>query len=172
MLENYMTINQDVLWLPKSQKSKRSVNPTCSEDCIHLNAPEFFYIPFVPNEINFATLPSIGNFDVLSYNFTGCIMAVCVDKRGILKACHVSTGSGQDCLPLWNQIKSNVSKFMEFKPSDYIRITSGRPFIGCYGLITSNNNIKCFSITIVQDSSLPRVECINEIQNMNWRTNH
>lgn len=173
MLENYISINQNVAWLPNLQRGKRSVNPICSEDYIYFKTPGFLYIPFVPNEINFATLPSNVNFDVLSYNFSGCIMAVCVDKCGILKACHVSTGAGQDCIPLWNQIKSNVYRFMEFKPSDYIKVPIIRPLLGCYGLITGNiNAIRCFSITVVRDGRLPRVEWIEEIRNMDWRTNH
>lgn len=66
MLENYMGVNANVDWLPNFQNGRRSVNPTCREDYIKFNANKLFYIPFVPNEINFATLPSNGNFDVLS----------------------------------------------------------------------------------------------------------
>ena len=100
------------------------------------------YLPFAPKGINWI---SQGSSDVISYNFTGCIMAAFTHEN-IRKVCHVSTGTGQDCKEEWEKIKKASSSVSEFKPSDYID-TKGSAFVGCYGLITRDNH--AYSITVV-----------------------
>jgi len=96
------------------------------------------YLPFVANGINCTTMDGI---DVVSGNFTGCIMAVFTDS-GVRKICHISTGTEfGDCKSVWNAIKVNYSNVLEFRPSDFIH---GTAFELCYGIIT--NSVKAFTV--------------------------
>jgi hypothetical protein len=103
------------------------------------------YLPFAANAINSVAQEGM---DVISYNFTGCLMAV-FKEGGAFKVCHVSTGSGQDCKAEWENIKKGFTNVFEFRPSDFIE-TKGGAFAGCYGLITSD--LRTFAITVVQAS--------------------
>ena len=107
-----------------------------------LGQTEYKYLPFVPNGIN--TTPMQG-LDVVSSNFTGCIMAT-YEKDGVRYVCHVSTGDNQDCKAEWTRLKAGYRNVLEFRPSDFIE-TNGQPFVACYGLIT--NDLQTLSITIV-----------------------
>lgn len=133
------------------------------------NGNNYFYIPFVPNGINCVDVPNIGPFEVLSSLFSGCIMAIIEDRRGIMKVCHVSTGAGQDCKHDWEILKSNARRFIEFKPSDYV-IAHPEGVRYCDGIISSNgNNIECFSLTIVGNGT---VGGIIKVKHPGWRTNN
>ena len=74
------------------------------------------YLPFVKNGINWVESEGV---DVISYNFTGCIMAV-FTYQGIRRVYHVSTGVGQDCKAERERIKSVSTNVFEFRPSDFI----------------------------------------------------
>jgi hypothetical protein len=113
------------------------------------------YLPFAKNGINWVESAGV---DVISYNFTGCIMAV-FTYQGIRRVCHVSTGSGQDCKAEWERIKKLSTNVFEFRPSDFID-TKGASFNGCYGLIT--NDLRTYSITIVRDNAGLKISSIKK----------
>ncbi|MEM9720178.1 MAG: hypothetical protein AAGA10_13050 [Bacteroidota bacterium] len=99
------------------------------------------YVPFAPKGINWIAQ---GNSDVISYNFSGCIMAV-FTHEGTRKVCHISTGNNQNCLDEWQKIKKASSQVFEFKPSDFISYKNTQ-FLGCYGLIT--RDLRTYAITV------------------------
>ena len=103
------------------------------------------YLPFSVNAINSVAMEGV---DVISYNFTGCLMAA-FKEGGTFKVCHVSTGAGQDCKAEWEKLKKGFTNVFEFRPSDFIE-TKGGAFAGCYGLITSD--LRTYAITVVQAS--------------------
>lgn len=111
------------------------------------------YLPFAKNGINWIEPTGL---DVISYNFTGCIMAA-FTYQGIRRICHVSTGDGQDCMAEWERIKKLSTNVFEFRPSDFID-TKGGAFVGCYGLITAD--LKTYSITIVSENSKLKIASI------------
>ena len=117
-----------------------------TQDVVLNNIP-YRHLPFVPNGINWVVQ---GGQDVVSYNFSGCIMAVFNDG-GIVKVCHVSTGANQDCKAAWAIVKARSKNVFEFKPSDFIE-TGGGAFLGCYGLITAD--FKTYAITVTKNSAL------------------
>jgi hypothetical protein len=123
-----------------------------------LGAVRYRHLPFVVNGINCV---DAGGLDVVSYNFTGCIMAAYKDGANF-RVCHVSTGDGQDCKDEWNRIKAGSSAVFEFKPSDFVE-TGGGAFLGCYGLITSD--LQTWSITVVQNAvqnGSPKISAIKK----------
>ena len=103
------------------------------------------HLPFVTNGINSV---DAGGCDVVSYNFSGCIMAV-YKSGGAMRVCHVSTGDGQDCKAEWDRIKAASSSVFEFKPSDFVE-TGGAALLGVYGLITAD--LQTYAITVVQNA--------------------
>ena len=131
-------------WLPTAESGQAGAGTLCSIDVQHgIHNGKHKYLPFVPNGINWVA--SQGE-DVISYNFTGCIMAT-FKEGGIVKVCHVSTGKGQDCKAAWDAVKARSTNVFEFKPSDAIEANGGA-FAGCYGLITSD--LRTYSITVVR----------------------
>ena len=155
-LEAYRNEEADVSWLPRAEGARTAQNGSCSicsigiQDMKHeFGGKEihYRYLPFVPNQINCCESPG---FDVLSYNFTGCIMAIFTDSKGVRKVCHVSTGSDADCKAQWEDIQKQSTEVRNYRPSDYIRLPDmpGWAFLGCYGLITPD--LKCYAITIGQ----------------------
>ena len=119
----------------------------CSRDVrtATLGACSYKYLPFVVNGINSV---DAGGLDVVSYNFSGCIMAV-YKSGGAFRVCHVSTGDGQDCKAEWDRIKGASTSVFEFKPSDFVE-TGGAALLGVYGLITSD--LQTYAITVVQNA--------------------
>ena len=146
MLENLTRPGSDASWLPTAEGGAGGTGKVCSVGIKDVNGHK--YLPFVANGIN--TVESVGK-DVISYNFTGCIMASYVDKSGTRRVCHVSTGSGQDCKGEWERIKSESSGVREFRPSDAIDPgkLAGLAFKGCYGIVTADD--KCFAVVVASD---------------------
>jgi len=103
------------------------------------------HLPFVVNGIN--SVDAAG-CDVVSYNFSGCIMAA-YKVGGTFHVCHVSTGDGQDCKDAWNRLKATSNAVFEFKPSDFVE-TGGAALLGVYGLITAD--LQTYAITVVQNA--------------------
>lgn len=105
----------------------------CSQGVIHgFLKGQHKFLPFVANGINWVA--SQGQ-DVISANFTGCIMAAYNDG-GVTKVAHISTGADYgDCKPAWDRLKANCKNVFEFRPSDFIGDT---PYTKCYGLITAD----------------------------------
>ena len=103
----------------------------------------FWDLPFAANGINYTS--SQGR-DVLSGNFTGCLMAS-YKVGGEVRVCHVSTGPGQDCLPAWAALKATAANIFEMRPSDQMNC-GGAALAYCYGLITSKYEF--YAITVVQ----------------------
>ncbi len=131
--------------LPTAEAGQDGAGTLCSFgiQAGNLGGP-YKYLPFAKGGINYVA--SQGQ-DVLSYNFTGCIMAV-FTEGGVQKVCHVSTGDGQDCLAEWANIKARSTNVFEFKPHEYIS-TGGGAFMGCYGLITAD--LRMYAITVIQN---------------------
>ena len=129
---------------PRNEASAQGEGGLCSIDVetLSLGIHRYKYLPFAKNGINCVATEGL---DVVSYNFTGCIMAV-FDDQGTRKVCHVSTGEGQDCKEEWQRIKGRSFNVFEFRPSDFID-AKGRAFAGCYGLITSD--LQTYAITVV-----------------------
>lgn len=125
-----------------------------------------YYIPFQPNGINTVKVPT-KTFEVFSYNFTGCFMAIWIDRLDQICIAHISTGAGQDCTGLWDRAKVNFKCFAIFKPSDYINVKFQNvdcPFVGCYGAIVCSGKLKYvdfYSITVVDYN---RQSLISEIK--------
>jgi hypothetical protein len=116
------------------------------------------HLPFVVNGINCV---DAGGCDVVSYNFSGCIMAV-YKEGGAFRVCHVSTGDGQDCKDEWNRIKGASRSVFEFKPSDFVE-TGGAALLGVYGLITAD--LQTYAITVVQNAVMdgtPKIAAITK----------
>ncbi|MEA9787119.1 MULTISPECIES: hypothetical protein [Xanthomonas] len=143
MLEKIIKVGDDASWLPREEGGQ-----TGSGGLIELTTPrevEFAakYLPFIPNAISAV---SSGGLDVISYNFSGCLMAVYNAQDGRRMVCHVSTGDGQDCRNAWSQIRSTSTHVFQFRPSEHIE-TKGSALAGCYGLIT--NDLQSLAITVV-----------------------
>jgi hypothetical protein len=122
-----------------------------------IGSTRYWHLPFVKDGINYAS--SQGR-DVVSYNFTGCIMAT-FNVGGDRRVCHVSTGDGQDCKAAWDAVKAGATNVFEFKPSDFIE-TGGGSFLGCYGLITGD--LQTLSITVTGDKAggSPKIAAITK----------
>ena len=120
---------------------------TCTRDVqtTTLGTATYKHLPFVVNGINSV---DAGGLDVISYNFSGCIMAV-YKQGGAFRVCHVSTGDGQDCKDEWNRIKAASSPVFEFRPSDFVE-TGGAALLGVYGLVTAD--LQTYAITVVQNA--------------------
>lgn len=146
MLEQIAKPGMDASWLPTAEGGSTGAGKECSQGVVEVKGGK--YLPFVANGINYAE--SSGK-DVISFNFTGCIMAAYVTKGGSRRVCHVSTGSKQDCKPEWDRIKKDSKNVVEFKPSDAIdpKKLSGLAFKGCYGIITADD--KCFAVVVAAD---------------------
>ncbi|MBP5366395.1 MAG: hypothetical protein J6Y82_10845 [Bacteroidales bacterium] len=100
--------------------------------------PRFIYIPFQPNAVNRARVDI--NCDIISYNFSGCLMTIWREQDGTVYSGHVSTGAGQDCTAFWNAQKRLYPFVYEFKPSDYLQSwPAGVTYVGCYGMFTFGN---------------------------------
>jgi hypothetical protein len=141
MLETILKGGASADWLP-THEATAGTGGLCSNNIQNgIHKGKHKYLPFAKNGINWVA--SQGE-DVLSYNFTGCIMAV-FDHGGVRKVCHVSTGDGQDCKAQWDTIKGQSKNVFEFKPSDFIE-TKGAAFGGCCGLITAD--LRTYSITL------------------------
>ncbi len=156
MIETILSEGQSPGFLPTYEAPRRTVKGLCSEGIPTVLIYGSRYLPFAPNGIN--RVEQLPNEDIISYNFTGCIMASYTDINGRRWVCHVSTGGDDECRPVWNNLKTQYSEVYEFKPSDNI-IDINEPFRGCYGVITwdrrafsiittiSNNIIKVARIT-------------------------
>lgn len=120
----------------------------CSQGVISVLNGRHKFLPYVANGINSVAMDGQ---DVISANFSGCIMAVYRDG-GITKVCHISTGTGYgDCKAAWDKLKAGYSGVKEFKPSDYIFNT---PHLRCYGLI--NSNMEMYTVLVQQhQANLP-----------------
>ncbi|SHM62216.1 hypothetical protein [Rhizobacter sp. OV335] len=115
-------------------------------EAVTLGTVNYKHLPFVQNGINSV---DAGGDDVVSYNFSGCIMAV-YKVGGVFKVCHVSTGDGQDCKAEWERIKGTASAVFEFKPADFVD-TGGAALKGVYGLITAD--LQTYAITVVHNTA-------------------
>ena len=151
MLEKKLQKGMTANWLPTNEGSVAGAGKELSTGAIDVEGG--IYLPFVANGINY--VESQGK-DVLSYNFTGCIMATYTTAGGSRRVCHVSTGSGQDCLGEWATIKGGARNVLAFKPHLFADIQAmqktGQAF-SCFGLITATGD--CYSIAVggtVRDS--------------------
>lgn len=147
MLEKLLQKGMAANWLPTNEAGARGDGKEMSKGIeeLKVQSGKGIYLPFAPNGINF--VESQGK-DVISYNFTGCIMAA-YTKGGQRRVAHVSTGAGQDCKSEWNSIAKTASSVLAFKPHEAANIgelqKAGQAF-NCYGLITANGD--CFSIVV------------------------
>ncbi|OQP73879.1 hypothetical protein IA54_012755 [Xanthomonas phaseoli pv. syngonii LMG 9055] len=159
MLEKIIKVGGDASWLPTAEGGQigsggliELANPTVVEFAAN-------YLPFIPNAISAV---SSGGLDVISYNFSGCLMAVYNAQDGRRMVCHVSTGDGQDCRDAWNQIRSISTHVFQFRPSEHIE-TKGSALRGCYGLITSD--LQSLAITVVSGRD-PNSRFVSAIKKM------
>ena len=146
MLEKLLRVGapSPLLITPSSMGGAGTV---CTQDVqvATLGGVTYKHLPFVVNGINSV---DAGGCDVVSYNFSGCIMAT-YKSGGAMRVCHVSTGDGQDCKDEWNRIKAASTSVFEFKPSDFVE-TGGAALLGVYGLITAD--LQTYAITVVQNA--------------------
>lgn len=145
MLESILAVGQPAE-LPTHEAPNKGSGGLCQIGVtpnLHRGA---VYLPFAPNGINWVKQETN---DIVSWNFTGCIMAAFTFEN-IKRVAHISTGAGQDCLPQWAKIKEKSTNVFEFKPSDFIE-TKGKSFVGCYGLITPHLDV--YSITIITEDN-------------------
>jgi len=145
MLETLTGRGKDASWLPVAEGKSGGTGKECSIGVESLQG--HLYLPFVKNGINY--VESQGK-DVISYNFTGCIMAAYTPTGGSRRVCHVSTGANQDCKAEWERIKKNSKDVIEIKPSDFIDVKlfagTGNSLKGCYGIITADG--RCFAVVV------------------------
>jgi hypothetical protein len=158
MVEKILKEGTSPGWLPTNEAGQNGTGTLCQLGLV----PKLYYgaryVPFAKNGINW--VEQLANQDVISYNFTGCIMAV-FTQNGVRRVCHVSTGAGQDCLAEWQRIKRLSTNVFEFRPSDYIE-TKGGAFVGCYGLITGD--LRGYSITIVLMNNALKIASIKQMR--------
>lgn len=160
--------------LPERSIGMRANNEFVNNEITNIGQPNLmnYYIPFQPNAINTAKI-SNKTFEVFSYNFSGCLMAIWIDRLDTICVAHISTGQGQDCTRLWDTSKVNFKAYAEFKPSDYINVSyrnGNYPLYGCYGVIVCNGKLaytKFYSITCVADNSQPVISYIEEVD-VHW----
>lgn len=100
------------------------------------------FLPFAASGINWCDPQGM---DVVSFPFTGCLMAV-FTHNGVRKVAHISTGQGQDCLPQWQQVKAQSTQVFVFRPSDHID-TRGGVLFGCYGIVTPDLQTLAVTVT-------------------------
>lgn len=144
MLEKIIKVGDDADWLPTDEGGRQGTGGLI--ELADTKVVEFAakYLPFIPNAISAVNSEGL---DVISYNFTGCLMSVFSGLNGRRLVCHVSTGEGQDCKDAWSQIRGASANVFEFRPSEYIE-TMGGSFSGCYGLITTD--YQALAITVVR----------------------
>lgn len=148
MLERVLVVGGDASWLPTEETMQGTGGLCSSGDTVgNQGGVAFRYLPFAKNGINCVASQGL---DVISYNFTGCLMGVFKHNDGVVKVCHVSTGNGQDCKDEWQQVKAASTNVFEFRPSDFID-ANGQAFEGCYGLIT--NDLRTYSITVARSKT-------------------
>lgn len=103
------------------------------------------YIPFLPNAVNCINA-DFDDRDILSFNFTGCLMVVWLEVRGSSRDIfvgHVSTGEFGDCKDIWDGMKTDVKRWYEFRPSDAIKsLPSGVALAGCYGGVAFGDDFR------------------------------
>ena len=169
-LEKLLKKKNDVSWLPNQIEVRQLGNKELCrleiKEC-EKHSIKYRFLPYVPNGINWCELD---DQDVISYPFTGCIMAIYTDDR-VQKVCHVSTSDTAllDCKAAWEKYKEKVSNVKEFKPSNFIdlNIEKGWTFAGCYGLITTT--LKYYAITIISldydfERKKRKVHCRKELE--------
>lgn len=158
MIERILKEGSSPGWLPTFEAGQNGTGTLCQIGLV----PRLFYgaryVPFAKNGINWVEQPA--GQDVISYNFTGCLMAV-FTYMGIRRVCHVSTGAGQDCLAEWARIKRLSTNVFEFRPSDYIE-TRGAALSGCYGVITGD--LRGYSITVVTQNNTLLISSIQQMR--------
>lgn len=144
MLEKYLQKGMAANWLPTKQLASGSgTGGEQSTQPEEVKGGEGIYLPFVANGINY--VESQGK-DVISFNFTGCLMATYV-KGGARRVAHISTGADQDCKAAWETIAAASSNVKVFKPDDFgdiATVAKTQQGWNCYGLITANGD--CYSI--------------------------
>jgi hypothetical protein len=147
MLETLTEVGSDASWLPVKEGPSGGTGKECNQGTEQLKG--HWYLPFVKNGINYVDAQGK---DVISFNFTGCIMATYTPNGGSRRVCHVSTGSQQDCKAEWDKIKQSSKNVKEFKPSDAIdpKMLAGKALKGCYGIITSDD--RCFAVVVGVDN--------------------
>ncbi|BBO71284.1 hypothetical protein DSCA_52140 [Desulfosarcina alkanivorans] len=145
MLEKKLQKGMTANWLPTHEAGTQGTGKEMSRGSVELPGGAGIYLPFAANGIN--CVASQGK-DVISYNFTGCIMAA-YTQNGSRRVCHVSTGKGQDCKTEWEAIRQASTHVIAFKPHEFANIDAiqqaGQAF-NCYGLITAAG--ECFSIAV------------------------
>jgi hypothetical protein len=144
MLEKKLQKGMTANWLPTKEAGAQGTGKEMSVGAIELDGG--IYLPFAANGINY--VESQGK-DVISYNFTGCIMATYTTKGGSRRVCHVSTGNGQDCLAEWASVKAGAGNVIAFKPhlfADVAVMQKTQQAFHCYGLITATG--ECYSIAV------------------------
>lgn len=145
MLEKHLQTGMAANWLPTSEGGKGGTGKELSDGVIHVRDNTALYLPFVANGINY--VDSQGK-DVISYNFTGCIMAT-YTVGGARRVCHVSTGGGQDCKAEWDRIKRSATGVIAFRPdlgADIAQLGKLGQAFNCYGLITATG--ECYSVMV------------------------
>jgi len=151
MLEKYLQKGMAAGWLPTHEGGQTGTGGELSVGTKEVKGGEGIYLPFVANGINY--VESQGK-DVVSYNFTGCVMAA-YTVGGSRRVCHVSTGDGQNCRPAWEQIQKGAKDVIEFQPHKAMDVKALQQVgakAGCYGLITAEG--KCYAATVAADGKV------------------
>ena len=102
------------------------------------------FIPHVPGMVNF--YEPLGNEDVMSGNFTGCVMATYKvnDKRRIG---HVHTGPGGCCRPaMKHEIETGLNLIKNFKPYD-----DGNDFNWFHDNVGYDSNFTTFGVVTAKN---------------------
>ncbi len=168
-LIDYLSKDADVSWLlplPREAPPPHNAEVLCSEgftDDRH-EPTEYRVLRYVPGRI---TCCAANGLDVISYPFSGCIMASFTEGR-VRKVCHVSTGDGPlNCKRKWFEIQQGLKEVRCYKPSDalecYQRFNQPgyTPPPGldgkCFGLITAGDNPVCYAVAVGWDGTRGKV---------------
>lgn len=157
-LIDLLEVGRIVNWLPDREAKRGNKDLAWDFDRQEQDGIEYIFLPFQPNGINCC---SLGNLDVISNRFSGCIFAAFATGESWF-VCHVATSQklDDDCKENWKRFKSKmVTSVWEFKPSDHI-YNGGKAFYRCYGLMTPARD--CYAITVIDDGGRHVVSAVEK----------
>lgn len=165
MLEKKLQKGMTANWLPTAEAGVAGTGTEMSAGCVDVDGG--IYLPFAANGINYTE--SQGK-DVISFNFTGCIMAAYTTPAGSRRVGHVSTGGGQDCLGEWARIKAASSQVLAFKPHLFADVGAIAKAQKLAVVDLSQDGTRYFDLHHTPDDTLDKIDPAQFAQNVEaWR---